>query len=235
MPTTSMIEGFRFEGSPGRRILILPGSRTQEVTRNFPVMLRAMKNLTERHTDLQFHVACHKSSQRRLCESMLRSFHEGLPVTLHVGKTPEAIATCDMALMVSGSVSLELLKNTLPTVVLYKCGLMTAILGAILAKCKYITLPNLIAGREVMPEFLFLRRDSRHAEGMARVLGSWLESPARLNAAREELCEVRETLRHSSTANASAQAAKEVLEFLQRYQGIQTPGSDVEGIRQRAA
>lgn len=227
-------DGFHLEGVVGRRILILPGSRTQEVTRNFPVMLRVMKNLTARHADVQFHVACHKSSQRRLCESMIRSSHERLPVTLHVGRTPEAIASCDMALTVSGSVSLELLKKTVPTVVLYKCGFMTAVLGVVLAKCKYITLPNLIAEREVMPEFLFLRRDGRHAEGMARVLGNWLESPERLNMARGELQAIRDALRHTSTANASVQAAGEVIEFILRHKNHPTV-SDLAATQQRAA
>lgn len=223
-----------FAGIHGKRILILPGSRTQEVSRNFPVMLRVMQQVAERHSDVQFHVACHKVSHQNACRGMLSAHGATLPVTFHVGRTPAAIATCDMVLMVSGSVSLELLRQGTPAVVLYKCGWMTAALGWLLARCPYITLPNLIAGREVMPEIVFLRRDHVHAKRMASILQGWLESPARLSEARRQLTQLRGSLKVSATMSASAQAADAVMEFVSQRSPARIPVSQLS-VERRAA
>lgn len=225
-----------FNSSQGRRVVILPGSRTQEVTRNFPVMLRVMQKLAARYADIHFHVACHKSAHRRMCESMLNQMYALLPITLHVGRTPEAISVCDMALMVSGSVSLELLKHAKPAVVLYKCGWATGAIGSIVTQCEYITLPNLIAGREVMPEFVFVGRDDVHINRMSRILSGWLESPEKLAEVRDELLELRDTLRQPQSGSATECAADKLIEILQiRDQQSRHLTSDATAVGLRAA
>ncbi len=225
-----------FEGMPGKRVLMLPGSRKQEVARNFPAMLSVMHKIAEHHPAARFHVACHKASDRRACQKMLVATEYTLPITLHVGRTQEAIQTCDMALMVSGSVSLELLKHATPAVVLYKCGWMTAAIGSLLSQCRFISLPNLIAEREIMPEFLFVSRDAVHIDRMANILRGWLESPSRLAEVRDELTELRDSLRVDGPTTASAQAADSVVEFVASRRAQPAPTIRNDGLAiQRAA
>jgi lipid-A-disaccharide synthase len=223
------------EGDLGKRVLMLPGSRRQEVARNFPVMLSVMHRIAEHHPEARFHVACHKEEHRRSCAEMLAASGFTLPITLHAGRTQEAIDTCDMALMVSGSVSLELLKAATPAVVLYKCGWMTAALGSLLTRCQYISLPNLIAGREIMPEFVFLGRDAVHIDGMATILRGWLEAPSRLAAVQDELVALRESLRVAGNNSASAQAAEEVVEFVETKSRHRKDTLDSERRKDKAA
>ncbi len=99
----------RLERSALRRVAILPGSRNQEVRRNFPVMLDVVAQLAENHPDVRFPVACFKASQRDYCESLLSAGYRHLPIDLCLGETSEIIETATCLLMVSGSVSLEVL------------------------------------------------------------------------------------------------------------------------------
>ena len=98
---------------------ILPGSRTQEVQRNFPTQLRAAQTIHHAHPETRFLVACFKESQRKMAEEMRRSFSP-LPMQLFVHKTPEIIETSKACISVSGSVSLELLYRAKPTVIVYR-------------------------------------------------------------------------------------------------------------------
>lgn len=179
------------DGSPARIVGILPGSRTQEVHRNFPVMLRVMKELSQRHRDVGFRVACYREAHRDFCRRHLVGDYADLPVDLHVGRTPEIIEAAECCLMTSGSVSLELLARETPAVVQYRTSVMVGAIGSTLVHCKYISLPNLLAGRELMPEYAFVFRPEHHALLMTEQLDGWLSDRTRLEAARHDLSQLR--------------------------------------------
>jgi lipid-A-disaccharide synthase len=185
---------YSLDGAPVRTVAILPGSRTQEVQRNFPVMLRVMRELCDWHTDLRFRVACYRESQREFCRGLLIGEFASLPIDLHVGRTPEIIAAAECCLMTSGSVSLELLARGTPAVVQYRCGPIMAAMGWLLVTCPHISLPNLIAGRRVMPEHPFVIRPEHHAAQIVRELNAWLSDRLKLEATRAELQRLREEI-----------------------------------------
>jgi lipid-A-disaccharide synthase len=172
---------------PSPRVAILPGSRKQEVNRNFPVMLDVVAELHERHPEVRFAVACYKPWHHDRCRELLAEDGRNLPLDLYMGKTPEVIEAADCCLMVSGSVSLELLARKKPAVVLYRAGLLMGFFAHLLVSCKYMTLPNLIANRLLMPEFSCLRRRGPHVKKMVRILDTWLSDPAALEACRKEV------------------------------------------------
>jgi lipid-A-disaccharide synthase len=163
-----------------------------EVRRNFPVMLRVAQILHDRHPDVRFPVACYKESQRDDCRSLLTGPFADLPIDLYVGRTPELIATADCCLMVSGSVSLELLARGTPAVVLYRGSFLFYVLVKLLVTCKYMSLPNLIADRALMPEFPFVSRVALHADRMAAVLYRWLADDRALADVRQDMLRLRD-------------------------------------------
>lgn len=173
-------------------IAVLPGSRSQEVGRCWPVMIQVLKRLHAQHPKATFLVACYRDSHRRRCLQQLFIDAPTLPVQFFVGKTPEIIEAADCALMVSGSVSLELMARKTPAVVLYRVSRATSILGALFLKCPYISLPNLIAGREVMPEFLSVGNPGKVISGITDVLDRWIRSPEERQTAQDELVETGE-------------------------------------------
>ena len=192
-----------------RVVAVLPGSRGGEVAKNFPVQLIAMRRVAAEHPGVRFEVACHREHQAESCRRMLAeacSQFGPLPgVRFHVGRTSEVVEAAEMALMVSGSVSLELLARRTPAVVCYRCGPVMYGLACALLTVDHFSLPNLMAGREVMPETAFVTRKRRHAAKMATVLSRWLSSPAELAAVRAQLDAVAsEVDRPGGAAEAAA-------------------------------
>ncbi len=181
-------------GHPVRTVGILPGSRRQEVVHNFPVMLQVMQRLTRKHPEVRFRVACYKESHRTYCRGLLQGEYARLPIDLHVGRTSEIIEAAECCLMTSGSVSLEMLARATPAVVQYRAGPLTGAVARCVLTCRYISLPNLIAGRALLPEHPFVFRASQHSLWMAAELDEWLSDTARLQAARSELQQLKEQI-----------------------------------------
>ncbi len=196
-------------------VALLPGSRNMEVRRNFPVMLRVAQILHDRHPDVHIPVACYKESQRDYCRSLLTGEYAKVPIDFHVGRTPEIIASAECCLMVSGSVSLELLARGTPAVVLYRGSWVMYVLVKLLVTCKYMSLPNLIAGRELMPEFPFVGRVDRHAQEMAAILDRWLADDRALASVRQEMMRLREQVVQTGGVGRAADAVVTRLTELQ--------------------
>ena len=93
---------------------------------------------------------------------------------MFAARTPELIRSADVAWAVSGSVSLELMMEALPSVILYKLNRFDLWIARPFIKAKYITLVNLLADEELMPEYLTERDVSNELSGWAR---TWLDDP----------------------------------------------------------
>ncbi len=197
--------------SGGPIVAILPGSRSHEVTQNFPDMLRLMAGWHARHPDARFLVANYKDSQRRVCEELDRRTGTTLPIEFHLGKTSEILDVADCCLMVSGSVSLEVLARNVPAVVTYRCSRITSWLARLLVHVKYMSLPNLIAEREILPEFYHVGRSAEKLHRIDEIVSDWLDHPAALAAKRLELADLQ---REVGLRGATEKAATAILERL---------------------
>lgn len=187
---------------------ILPGSRNQEVARNFPVMLEIAQQIAAKHRHVRFLVACYREGHRDYCSRELQSRGGNLPVHLFVGKTPEIIELSQCCLMVSGSVSLEMLARTRPAVVLYCCSWLMYAAARLLLTVNSITLPNLMCGRKVLPEFAFAGRGRRERQIIFGTLSGWISDRHLLELSRQELADVRKQHVHTG---ATARAAESIL------------------------
>ncbi len=192
---------------------ILPGSRTMEVTMNWPAMLECMRRLHQSHRDCRFLVANYKPHHLEYCKAELQKAGFDLPIEFHTGKTSEIIASADCCLMVSGSVSLELLARNTPAVVTYKGGLVMGMLVKLLVRCKYMTLPNLISGYEMLPEFPYMSGEPQVINGMTAILDRWLSEPQVLAEKRAEMRELSEKI---ASSQASAVTASYLLETIEQ-------------------
>ncbi|WP_437204183.1 lipid-A-disaccharide synthase [Planctomicrobium sp. SH664] len=190
-----------------RVVGILPGSRKQEVERNFPIMLQVIEALHRKHPDVRFPVACFKQWHYDRCAQLLAAHGGNLPVDLHLSRTPEVIEAADCCLMVSGSVSLELLARKTPAVVLYKAGLFIYCIGIFLGTIKYMSLPNLIADRVVMPEFPFWHKQRSATRQMIKTLDHWLSDPQALAHVQQEVSQLADDV----VATGGVARAAEVL------------------------
>ncbi len=189
-------ESFRREwkSDSAPTVALLPGSRRQEVTRSWPLLLEAARRLHARHPRVNFLVANYKESQRQFCVEQYEQLQQELPISFFVGKTPEIIDLASCAIMVSGSVSLEMLARRTPAVVLYRTTWPTYFLGKLLVTIKHMSLPNLIAGRKVMPEYLSVGSPAPVTEAIVDDIDRWLSDPRKLEAARDELDQLRQRI-----------------------------------------
>jgi len=197
--------------SPPYTVAILPGSRGHEVAHNFPLQIDVMVELQRRLPGLRFLVACYKESQRAICEELLVRAGVLLPVELQVGRTSEIISTADVCLSVSGSVSLEMLARETPTVILYRITRFYGVMGRLMMTCKYISLPNLIADRVVMPEFVSWGNSTATSAAIVELLHRWLTDNVERDRVVADLRQVKSTV---AAAGATARAAEAILEHL---------------------
>jgi lipid-A-disaccharide synthase len=197
-------------------VAILPGSRTQELKRNLPVMIRAALKLARQRPATRFAVACLHDRHKALAEQIIKEQARGevgllsTRIKVHSAHTPELIRLADMAWAVSGSVSLELMMEALPTVILYKLNRLDLMIARPFIKAKYITLVNLLANAELMPEYLTVKDVSDELVIWAR---TWLDDPI----ARARTTANLAALRHEvARPGASQRAAARIVGWLRQ-------------------
>ena len=141
----SLISELR-NSSPSQKVIaVLPGSRDHEVHRNYPVMLETIRNVTATIPNIRWIVGNYREEHTELCQRMQDDTDLDADLTYFVDRTSEVIEAADCCLMVSGSISLELLARKTPGIVLYRIGRVAKIASKIVMTCRYITLTNLIA------------------------------------------------------------------------------------------
>ena len=210
------VAGFRNDPRP--LVAILPGSRTQEVVHNTKALLRAAKQVLAAVPEARFAVAAFKASHAEMVAREAAAAN--LTVNIHVGKTPELIHAANCCMAVSGSVSLELLYRTKPTVIVYQISRLMHLAQKVLRKVKYITLVNLLAAKDAFDEDLTLyRADQRDADRVlfpeyltctdrsreiAGHIVGWLTDPERRAECVASLAELKARVCHpGATGNAA--------------------------------
>jgi lipid-A-disaccharide synthase len=171
---------------PGPVVALLPGSRRQELENNPATLLRTAALVHARRPDARFLVACLREEHRGRVQALLGDSR--LPLEVHAGRTPEILELAHCAVAVSGSVGLELLYRGKPSVVLYRVNGWGMLAAWALMRCRYMSLVNLLAGKELYPEFLTRRCE---AEAMAGHVLRWLEDRPAYDALCGELAALR--------------------------------------------
>lgn len=182
-PTLSPQEGAAFIGKrPGHPVvLLLPGSRVKEITGVLPVMLQALPKIREKRPEVDFVLQKAPSIERELLRSILAS--SAVPVKVVEGRGYDVMAASDAALATSGTVTLEAALCGLPSVICYAASPLSMWIAKRMVYVKYIGLPNILAGREILPELIQEKMTPDH---MAASILHFLE-PEAASAVREEM------------------------------------------------
>jgi len=173
-------------------VVLLPGSRRNEIRRSLPLYLESAGLLHAREGRVNFVLALAQSFDRGRIEAEIRAF--GLPGTIRLdlvqGETHAAIRAADVALAYPGTVTLEIALLGCPMVSVATANPVSVAIARKLVRVDHFTLPNQIAGRAVVPELL--QEDARPAT-IAAELATLLEGTAR-EAQLSGLEEVRRRL-----------------------------------------
>lgn len=190
-----------------RIIGLLPGSRSQEITRNLSTLVRAATRVHAARPDTRFLVACFKASHQQQVRTYLDE-HDLPYIEPCLGRTPEIISLAHSCLAVSGSVGLELLYQGKPSVILYRIRPFDLLVCRLFKTSDYISLVNLLAGKELFPEYL---TDHCVAEEISGQVIHWLNDPAAYAALRTELIALRNRVAEPGACERAARYIGEVL------------------------
>jgi lipid-A-disaccharide synthase len=173
-------------GLPPERPLLslLPGSRPHELQRLLPLMLAVIRSFRKEFREFRFCVPLAPNTDQAAYEKILGDFREEGAV-INKGESLRVLSASDLAVIASGTATLQAAFLGVPSVVVYKLFPLTFWLGKMIVKVKHISLVNILAGREVVKELLQrnaspenivaeLRRiltDSRHRQGMLESFG----------------------------------------------------------------
>ena len=134
---------------------LLPGSRLSEIEMHADLVLDTAAKIFEARADARFLVPFVTRATRNAFETALhRAGREALPVTLLYGHADDALRAADVAVVASGTATLEAALARCPHVIFYRVSRFTAWVVARKILLPYVGLPNVLAGRFVVPEFL---------------------------------------------------------------------------------
>ena len=202
----------QMRGSQGQTVVsLLPGSRNHEIEKNWPVMMEVVRRVSETAPEARWIVGSYKTQQMQRCQELQATAGVTAPLEYFVDKTPEAIESADCCYMVSGSISLELLSRRKPGVVLYRVPTIGRFFSRFLMMCRFITLTNLIADNEVMPEFISNGDPEADIRKMTSILTEWLQKPETLAARKEIISRLAD---HATNIGATKRTADFLLSQL---------------------
>jgi len=219
-----LVDRLRDEDAPGRRaavraayefppgapvVALLPGSRRNELRHCLPVLLAAARAVQARNPACRFLLPLAPAIERGDVEAGLRAagLPDSLRLALHTGDSRDALAACDVVLCKPGTATLEAVLLDRPCVVAGRGHPFSAAVLRRLLEVDFLAMPNLIAGREIVPEFLQERADP--AAIAAAVLALFAE-PAR-SRQRAALADVREAMGSGGAAQRAAAIAEEMI------------------------
>ena len=151
-------------------VALMPGSRGGEVARLGELFLDAAIRLRALRPGIHFLLPCATPERREQLEQMLAG--RDLPLTLLNGRSHEALAACDAVLIASGTATLEALLYKRPMVVAYRVAPLTYRILKRLVKSSYISLPNLLAERLLVPELI---QDAATPEALAQAVAPLID------------------------------------------------------------
>ncbi|MBJ2346326.1 MULTISPECIES: lipid-A-disaccharide synthase [Pseudomonas] len=186
----------------GPLVALMPGSRGGEVSRLGGLFFDAAERLRAMRPGVRFVLPCASPQRRVQLEALLAG--RDLPVTLLDGQSHQALAACDAVLIASGTATLEALLYKRPMVVAYRLAPLTFWILKRMVKSPYVSLPNLLAQRLLVPELL---QDDATAEALATTLSPLIDGGEEQTRGFDE---IHRTLRR----DASNQAADAVLTLI---------------------
>jgi lipid-A-disaccharide synthase len=199
--------------APDRKLIaLLPGSRRQEIGRLLPVMLKAMTALApDRNLQLVLPVAA--SIDRARLEAILAQYPVSCIVT--DGGVYNLMAAADAAVIASGTATLEAAIMGVPMVIVYQVSKLSYFIYKRMQspehkKNPFIGLPNLIAGKQVVPE---VTQENLNAANICKYIRVYLDQPENMARVKRELQIVRERIGPPGVMSRAAGLIAEMLEM----------------------
>ncbi|MHB9074744.1 MAG: lipid-A-disaccharide synthase [Desulfobaccales bacterium] len=206
-------------------IALLPGSRAGEIERHLPIILKAAHLIHQAIPETQFILPLASTAPTGLVEGVLEEFlGEGtetvggsLPLKIIPGQSYQAMGAAQVAVVASGTATVEAALAAVPTVIVYRVSPLTFAVARRLIRVEHVGMANLLAGERVFPELI---QDDFTPEHLAREVLNLIKDPERMIAVRRGLARVIGRLGGPGASARAAQVAVGLMEA--NYKGKKT-------------
>ena len=193
---------------------LFPGSRSREVRKIFPVMIEAARRLLQLNSTLRFQAA---AASEELARKMSEQLADRQAIEIAVGQTAAIMQRSSVGIVASGSATLEAAYFGMPFVLIYKVAWPTYVVARLVVNVDFLGMPNLLAGKEVVPEFI--QHEAKPDAIVAAVRLLMEDSPAR----DRMISDFETTTIKLGGTGASERAAQAILEELKEGRSPDRP------------
>lgn len=188
-------------------VALLPGSRSNEVERLGQLFMETAVHCLQRNSALQFIIPAANADRYRQLHLQLSNYID-YPIHLVNGQSQAVMAAADVVLMASGTTALEAMLLKRPMVIAYKLSWLSWAILSRMVKTPYVGLPNLLAGKKLVPELL---QDDATPENMSAAVMHYFEHPQETQALRDTFYDMHQSIKR----NASDRAADAIAQLIQ--------------------
>lgn len=170
---------------------LLPGSRENEIDRHLPVMLETADVLKEKLKHVAFVVSHAPSVESKHIGAIIKDHSSELPFEVVSGGVDKVFERCDLVVAASGTVTLQAAIHGTPMVIIYKLSPLSYWLGKTLIRVPNIGLVNLVAGKQIVPEFV---QHQANADNIASAVENMLDGSVDLDRLKQQLLTLQDVL-----------------------------------------
>lgn len=180
---------------------LLPGSREQEIRRIAPVMAEVGAGILAKYPEVQFMTPCVNEARAQ----QARALFGDLPVDIHIGGMYDVLSQSRCCLVASGTATVETALFGVPMGIVYRVNPISYYLARLLVRIRFIGMINILAGREIVPEFI------QHTATVDQILPFMLEIIQEGEGRNRMLSDLQEMSHRLGGPGASVRAAEQVL------------------------
>jgi lipid-A-disaccharide synthase len=196
-------------------VALLPGSRAKEIKKHWPVLLQTAQRIVRDQKNVTFiTLATDHEMRQKLEEEWARQPMSGVSLDILSGQSLTQLTRCSLAIVASGTATLECAMAGLPMLVIYKTSWLTYWLGRFLIQLPYLSMVNVLAGEKVVPEFL---QGAMEPERLAKAALQILRNP---KGAEAMAGRIRDVAKKLGGPGAATRAAAEVEEAIRTRQKL---------------
>jgi len=191
------------DGLDERPVALMPGSRVQEIEALAPTLIEAAKRLREARPDLKFVLPVAAKHLKAPLQRLLENAGMSRVIELRPGWSERVVSGCQLALVASGTATLETALAGVPMVVFYRVRPLTYLAAKLLVNTRFVAMPNILLGEAVVPELL---QDAFTVEALVEEAARLLDSPALMTEMRVQLARIPDVLGGHGAIERAARA-----------------------------
>ena len=190
-------------------ISIFPGSRTSEISHHMPILIDFVKKMNNKNPNYNFIFHATDKNKELISSYILKETLQNLEI-INDDKIKTAVLKKSIfAIVKSGTVSLEVCKMNVPSIIVYKMNFINFYLAKFLLNIKYVNMINIINNREVIPELI---QSECNADEIFKSVNYFLKKPELITKQKEEIKKTLETL--TSPSSSSEEASNIILSYI---------------------